>query len=235
MHIAQFANVQFNLQRYEIILKYNICFLRLDHPERIKMLNNHKNANFLQQKCKKSVFIYMKFEPEKILSACQRNESDAQKCLYEHFAPSLMGICMRYMSTKEEAEDIFQEGFIKIFESINQLQSADMLWPWMSRIMVNQSIDYLREKSRLQFVDIENVSDTYITGNSAFDTDNYQLNRVLAVLQKLPDINRLVFNMREIEGIDFETIAQELNITEPYARCIISRTRKILREKLSKS
>lgn len=178
----------------------------------------------------------MKFDYEKTVYACQRKESDAQKCLYDHFAAALMGVCRRYISSPDDAQDVFQEGFLKIFENIGQLKAPAALWDWMKRIMINESINFLMRKKWLTYVDMSSVEDEFgdTEEGEPFDTDGYDVDKVIAALYRLPDKYRVVFNMREVEEMEFADIAQIVGLSESGVRSMASRARNMLKDKLMK-
>lgn len=176
----------------------------------------------------------MKNDIECIVAACQRKESDAQKRLYDEYAPKMLGVCRRYCHSRDEAQDLLHDGFVKIFEKINQLEDPNALYSWMTTVMVNVCINYL-QRNKLVFFDSGDMEELIVADHDddeALDTDGYDVRRVLEAMNKLPYFYRIVFNMHEVEGLTFMEIAEILEIPEITARSYAHRARQILRRKL---
>ena len=88
----------------------------------------------------------MNTEVEQLVEACARKDPKAQKQLYDQYAPTLMGLCMRYTHSRDEAQDLLHDGFIKIFENIGKLKKPQSLETWMRQVMISQSINYLSRR-----------------------------------------------------------------------------------------
>ena len=177
----------------------------------------------------------MKSEMEQIVAGCRRRESKTQKFVYERYAPQLLGICMRYTHSADEARDLLHDSFIKIFEKITTLDKADNLESWMRQIVINTSINYVTRHHTLLVEDMSQVTEEFGDTTDPFDTDPYETALVMQAIQQLPDLYRMVFNMREVEEMEFADIAQQLNMKESSTRCALTRARQMLRSQLSKS
>lgn len=170
----------------------------------------------------------MKFDAEKVVPACQRMETDAQRCLYEHFAPLMMGVCVRYCRSRDEARDLLHDGFVKVFENIRQLKDPNAVQPWMYKIMVNEGVNYLQRHSRVVCCD---MSDVMIDEcKDVFDTDAFLIEEVLDAMHQLPEIYQIVFNLHEVEEYSFAEIAQSLNVQEGSVRTYLFRARSKIRK-----
>jgi len=169
---------------------------------------------------------------KKIIQGCLDNERQAQNELYKHFAGTMYGICLRYASDQFEAQDILQEGFVKVFKSLNEFRGNGSFEGWMKRIFVNHALEKYR--SRLSFVafdDIENGESGYINdGYSPMDA--LSAKEILVLVQQLPDQYRVVFNLFVIEGLSHSEIAETLNIAESTSRSNLTRAKSILKEKI---
>jgi len=155
--------------------------------------------------------------------------------LYRHFAPVMLSLCMRYCRNREEAEDILQEGFIKIFQKISTFRQSGSLEGWVRRIMINQAINHLKAK-RLVFMD----EDPQRISNRIVDSDTgdqdevpYTPTEMLSAIQKLPPGYKVVFNLYVFEGYSHKEIAAELNISENTSKSQLSRARTFLRKILA--
>ncbi len=171
----------------------------------------------------------MKIEVEHLVKACCRGDELACKQLYDIYAPKMMGVCLRYATSREMAQDILSDGFIKVFSKIHELRDPCLLSAWIRRIMVTTALNHLRVKREvMQEGGIENES---------YDMPNYEsfdMDKILAAIQQLPPLYRAVFNMRELEGYSHEEIAEQLGLQNAYVRILLTRAKRRLQETLGK-
>lgn len=171
------------------------------------------------------------------MAACQQMEPEAMKQLYEEFAPKMLGVCMRYTHSRDEAQDVLHDGFIKAFENIGSLRDSELLEPWLRHIMVNLSVDYLRRENLLEYRDMESIIDKKNEPyDEAMDLDGEEMRvgEIVKMLQSLPAHYRVMFNMREVEEMKYEDIAMILRLPEATVRSYVARARKLLRDKIIK-
>ncbi len=156
-----------------------------------------------------------------------------QKVLYETYSKKLLVICLRYSKLKQEAEDILQEAFLKIFGSIKDFRKDSSLWFWMKKITLNTALNFHRSKLFLYpMVDVENLKeDRY----SDMSLSNYHLEELLAMIQDLPNGCQVIFNLYAIEGFKHNEIAKMMDISEGTSKSQYSRAKALLREKLIES
>ena len=142
-----------------------------------------------------------------------------------------MGICRRYTSSREEAEDVFQEAFVKIFKGIRSVEEYNYLERWMIRTSINTAINYYhRNKRHHEHFGIDTLeSFTEEDSNIVAQLDN---NRLLELINALPDGYRMVFNLYVIEGYKHREIASILDISENTSKSKLSRAKILLKEKL---
>lgn len=165
---------------------------------------------------------------KKVIKQCLEGNNKSQKKLYDLLSPMLLSVCHRYANKKAEAEDIFQETFLKIFENLHQLNDAERLEGWAKQIAVHEAIAFYKKQRRLVLSD-EAVSDKK---NLQAENSTYQqieMNELLRVIQKLPDKMRLVLNLYAIEGFKHEEIAEKLNITVGTSKSNLFDARKKLK------
>lgn len=164
---------------------------------------------------------------EELVEQCRRGISSAQRVLYDRYSPMMFGVCLRYASSRDEAQDILQDAFVKVFTKLHTLSKVAALEDWIYHIVVFTAISFLRHK-RIRFdkLDDSDFQDPTIKYEPFAASD------LLAVIRQLPDNYRLVFNLREVEGYSFEEIAQQLNIEPASARSVLFRAKKMLQEKL---
>lgn len=167
---------------------------------------------------------------ENIIQGCRRKNSVAQKLLYEKYSGSMFGVCLRYSGSKQDAEDILHEGFLKIFEKIQQFKSQGSFVGWMRKIMVNTAL----ERYRNQYKMVNLVDDVVEYEHPGYDdlTVNLTAKELLNFVQDLSPQYRIVFNMFAIEGYSHKEISETLNISEGTSKSNLSRARSILQEKV---
>ena len=163
---------------------------------------------------------------EALVKACQKGDPKAQRRIYEKYSPKMLGICFRYVHDEYEAEGIMIEGFVKVFEKITTFKLEGSFEGWIRRIMVNESLMYLRSNKKAQF---ETSYDQilYEPEPEQFRTD-LETQDLLKLIEKLPLGYRTVFNLYAIEGYSHAEIAKQLGITESTSKSQLSRARVIL-------
>ena len=175
---------------------------------------------------------------DKLIELCKKGKQQAQEELYDRFSAAMLATCMRYTGNRAEAEDLLQEGFIKIFKNINDFKAKNQgsLAAWIKTIMVNTSISYLRKKKQQLF--IENIESLNIYENeedAIEETENNQpdSDQLMKMISELPDGYRLVFNLYVLEDYGHKEIAQILGITEGTSKSQLSKARLYLQKKLN--
>lgn len=173
----------------------------------------------------------MKPDEATLVKACIKHDQKACRQLYDSFAPRMFGICLRYARSREAAEDILHDGFIKVFENLRKLHEDAVLEPWIARVMVNTAISSLRHESKMEtvgeFAEVDKVCDYSDTIDGSIDAEI-----ILKAIQQLPSAYRMAFNLCEIEGYSYEDVSKELGIAESTVRSNYFRARRILAEKL---
>lgn len=167
-----------------------------------------------------------------LLAACKRGERSAQKQLYELFYNKMMMVCLRYAANREEAKDLLNEGFLKVFLNIHKFQPNYTLESWIRRIMVNNAIDnYRRTKKHRYQTDIDEVYD-----HSEDEVVSSQLsaNEIMKLVNTLSPAYKAVFNLFAIEGFSHKEIAAKLGISEGTSKSNLSKARAKLKVMLKK-
>ena len=161
---------------------------------------------------------------EQILEALLREDASAQRLLYEKFARKMFGVCLRYTKQREEAEDLLQEGFIKVFQKISSFKAEGSLEGWIRRVMVNTALDHLRQQKMLwtDLAEIKEEGDEPVIGQEIGAAE------LMAELQKLPIGYKTVFNLHAIEGYSHKEIGGMLGISEGTSKSQYSRARNQL-------
>lgn len=150
---------------------------------------------------------------DELIKACLQNNQRAQKILFETHSPRLMGVCLRYANSRAEAQDMLQDGFIKIFQKLDSYTGEGAFGGWIHRLVVNTCLDQIRRNKKTGFsVEIENESADWSISEDAIS--QLRTKELLALIQKLPEGYRLVFNLFAIEGYGHKEIAKKLGIAE---------------------
>jgi RNA polymerase sigma factor (sigma-70 family) len=165
-----------------------------------------------------------------LVAQCRSHDARAQRELYDRYKARLMGVCRRYASSREEAQDILQEVFIKIFSKMDQLDSSERLEGWMLRIAVNTSVNFYRSNKRI-FEDINDVQAD--SGDHEIMLSKISDEYLVKMINELPDGCRIVFNLFVVEGYNHAEIGKMMGVTESTSRSQLVYAKKILKEKLN--
>lgn len=166
-----------------------------------------------------------------LIIECVKGNARAQRMLFDKFAQKMLGVCMRYAKSTEQAEDVLQDGFIKVFSKLKDFKNEGSLEGWIRRIMVNTSLDQIRKNSKdLGISNIDDVS--YKIDNNAFVLEGLMAEDLMKMIQSMPEGYKVVFNMFAIEGYTHNEIAETLGISENTSKSQYSRARAFLRKRL---
>lgn len=168
---------------------------------------------------------------EQLLEGCQKGKASAQRDLYDRLAPKMLGVCMRYIKDREEAEHVMIGGFVKVFSKVDQFKREGSFEGWVRRIVVNDCLMYIRKHRNMSLeMDFESSSDSL---DLSVMEDTLNAEDLLKLINELPVGYRTVFNLYAIEGYSHQEIAQQLEISENTSKSQLSRARKWLQTKLS--
>jgi RNA polymerase sigma factor (sigma-70 family) len=167
-----------------------------------------------------------------IIKGCLSGSRRDQELLYRRYASRLYALCLQYAGNTEEARDVLQEGFIKIFENLSRYSNEGSFEGWMRKIIVNTALERYRNKYYLNRVDdIDEMAEP----EAEPDTDDFaglEANDLLNMIMELPPKYRMVFNLYAIEGYSHREIATMLNISEGTSKSNLSRARLLLQKKV---
>ncbi|MCC6460845.1 MAG: sigma-70 family RNA polymerase sigma factor [Saprospiraceae bacterium] len=163
-----------------------------------------------------------------LIIALNRQERWAQQLLYEQYYGKMMGVCLRYAGSRDEALDLLHEGFIKVFQNISRYKAGTSLPAWIRTIMVNTCIDYYRKTIRRRTEDITEAS--YLSNDDPDALSHLTEQEILAAVQELSPAYRAVFNLYVVEGYSHKEIADALQITESTSRSNLVKARIKLKE-----
>jgi RNA polymerase sigma factor (sigma-70 family) len=168
---------------------------------------------------------------QELIEACRKGNRASQKALYDRFCKKLMVVCLRYSKSSAEAEDILQEGFVKVFQGLGGFRQDSKLETWMTRIMVNTALNHHRKKLYLYpMVDVDNID----LPETEVSLSGLHFTQLLEMIQELPPGCQVVFNMFAMEGYGHKEIAEMLGISEGTSKSQYARARNLLQERLLK-
>ena len=174
-------------------------------------------------------------DKEQLVFACQQKDQEAMKRLYVELAPSMLGVCMRYTRSRDEAQDLLHDGFIKVYENIGSLKEPMALESWVYHVMVNVALDYLKSSAQLVCCDendLEGFAPESDNESLDFDMMGISVEDVVNAIQSIPEKYSVLFNMREVEDMDYDEIAALLRMPEATVRSGVARARHLIRKKL---
>ena len=166
---------------------------------------------------------------EAILSGCLLNDAVAQKELYGKYSPKMLSVCYRFAHNREDAEDMLQEGFIKVFSQIHTFQNKGAFEGWIRRIIVHTCINHLKKNKKFnESVDIIHATGVQVREESV--PSIVQAKQVVECIRLLPIGYRTVLNLYAIEGYNHKEIAEMLDVEESRSRSQYTRAKQMLEE-----
>ena len=170
---------------------------------------------------------------EAILQGCLKNNPAAQKALYEKFSAKMLSVCYRYGHNREDAEDMLQEGFIKVFAQIHTFQNRGAFEGWVRRIMIHTCINNLKKNKRFnESVDLIHATSIQVREESI--PSIIQAKEVVECIRMLPIGYRTVLNLYAIEGFTHKEISGMLDIEESTSRSQYTRAKAMLEDVLTR-
>ncbi len=171
------------------------------------------------------------YDYKDLIDGCQQNDRKSQQKLYDSFAPKMLAVCMRYATTKHEAEDIMIEGFMQVFAHIGEFRESCSLEFWIRQIMVNKAISNYRSNHKRYGYDT--INDEVVVADENINIEaKLTGQQIIDIIQQMPETMKLVFNLRIFEEYSFKEIEQETDIPESTARVYFLRARKWITEQI---
>jgi len=169
---------------------------------------------------------------EKLIAGCKKNDRKAQEELYKLYFGLMMSIGMRYCGNWNDAMEVVNSGFLKIYTKIDSYQNRGSFEGWMRRTMVNTALDFIKQ-NKAHNSSIEDINmyeeNLYIDNDAVFDLDKEE---ILKIVQQLPTMSRAVFMLNVIEGYKHKEISVQLGISEGTSHWHLQNARKLLRDKI---
>ena len=169
-----------------------------------------------------------------LLKSCLKKNRNSQKELYRLYYNYAMNICLHYSKNREEAQEILNDGFFKVFEHLDKYDPSLSFKGWLRRLLINGAIDYYRRYHRNRPV-MEIMTDAEPSANFATGFDQLALDDLLALVQQLPPMYRLVFNLNVLEGFKHEEIAEQVGISVGASKSNLSRAKEKLQAMVGSS
>ena len=175
-------------------------------------------------------------EVQEWVSACREGNARAQRKLFKHFYSMAMQICMRYAGSTDEAADMLNEGFLKVFSNLDKYESTGSFEAWLKRVVSNAALDYRRRYvQQVELVELDGLPDMQLADYSVNDAvANISSQELIGLIQTLPPVTRTVFNMFVFEGFSHREIAGEMGITENTSAWHVNSARSKLKELICK-
>ncbi|MBL6449423.1 RNA polymerase sigma factor [Fulvivirga sp. 29W222] len=165
-----------------------------------------------------------------LIEGCCKGDRKSQKQLFDLYSKKMMVVAMRYSKSDQEAEDILQESFIKIFEKIKTFRGEARLDFWVKRIVINTALNH--QRSKLYLFPMVDVHELNFSEESSFSLADFHFRELLKMIQELPSGCQVIFNLFAVEGYSHKEIAQLLNISEGTSKSQYARAKSLLRDKI---
>lgn len=173
----------------------------------------------------------MSEKEKKLIKGCRAGDKACQQQLYVEYGPMIKGICSRYSSNLEEAEDLFHDTFIFILVNFKDYKHITSLGAWLRRIAINKAIDHYRKSSRTRTASLDEID--FEPGAEAQPLNEYlSMDKLVGFINQLPDKYRTAFNLYVIDGIDQEEIVRIMDETPTNVRTLVFRARTLLQKKI---
>jgi len=165
---------------------------------------------------------------KQLINDCKNNDRKAQEQLYRLYSPKLFAVCLKYSRNYNEAQDNLQDGFLIIFDKIEQYSFKGSFDGWLKRIMINNVLQQYRNQTFLSLVNEEIEEDFELN----LEDENISLDFLLSIIQQLPERYRLVFNLYVLDEYSHQEIAEMLTINIGTSKSNLARARMILKDKI---
>lgn len=167
-----------------------------------------------------------------LISGCKEFNPEARRVLYEKYSAQMYSICMRYANNKDDANDIFQQGFYLVYKNIAQIRDPKAMSGWIKRIFVNAALDHFKKNKRSTALEENQIESNENLNDWNDAISNLAAEEITALIQKLPNAYRTVFNLYVIDNMSHKEIADKLSISEGTSKSNLHDARKILKRKI---
>ena len=169
---------------------------------------------------------------EELIRKCKKGDLKYLEKLYKHYYGYAMGVGLRYLSNRDDALEVVNDAFIKVFGSISSFNSENPFKPWLRRIVVNTAID--RRRKNLRYLEQADIEEATFVSREAQVIEEMGVQEIKALINSLPEMQQMIFNLYEIDGYNHEEIGGMLGIPESSSRVYLSRAKDKLRKAWTK-
>ncbi|SJZ39969.1 RNA polymerase sigma factor [Sediminibacterium ginsengisoli] len=169
-----------------------------------------------------------------LIQDCIKGQRHAQTRLYELFASAMYTVCLRYADSREDAEDILQEGFLNVFQHLGQFRGEGSFEGWIRTIMINCALQRYRNRGQLQIVSSDSEEDDGLYVHEEDITSRIEVKTLIGMIQQLPPACRMVFNLYVFEGMKHREIAAYLGVSEGTSKSNLSDARRMLQKAITR-
>jgi RNA polymerase sigma-70 factor (ECF subfamily) len=162
-----------------------------------------------------------------LVHECLKNNRAAQKQLYNQYAEAMLGVCYRYTKSMADAQDVLQEGFIRVFKNLHQFKNEGQLGGWVRRIMVTTALNYLKRNAKYQQELVFDKLDQHVVSDETPEM-NLTVKELASLVQQLPTGYQTIFNLHAVEGYNHVEIGEMLGISDGTSRSQYARARALL-------
>ncbi|MFL0685349.1 MAG: RNA polymerase sigma factor [Algoriphagus aquaeductus] len=170
----------------------------------------------------------MNLSDEELIDGCKRRSRKHEELFFKKYYGYVMGISMSYSKSRDLAQEITHDSFLKFFDSVKKLEDTPSVKPWLRRVTVNTAIDYYRRNRKFQ--NHEEADGETPVFDAEYAPDQLAYEEILKLLYQLPEDHQLVFNLYEVEGYSHKEVAERLEITESSSRVYLTRAKNKLRQ-----
>jgi len=167
---------------------------------------------------------------DKLIAGCSKGDRKCQQIIYEKFYMKMMGVCLRYASNKQEAQDLVHDGFIKVFENIKKYNYSGSFEGWTRRIMVNTAIDYYRKNKNIFTKESQDFANLESEEPDQDVLSQLRTEDIMKAVQSLSPGYRAVFNLYVVEGYSHKEVSKELGISIGTSKSNLAKAKKNLRK-----
>jgi RNA polymerase sigma factor (sigma-70 family) len=168
-----------------------------------------------------------------LIEGCVKNDRRAQELLYKKFYAAMAALCARYISNEQDAMQVLNDGFLKVFKNIHSFDATKAaIYTWIRKIMINTTISFLRKQPIVYASDISVMDQEATIENSIIQ--KLDADELLSIIKKLPKATQLVFNLYTVDGFNHREIAEMLGISEGTSKWHVSEARKQLKQSIMK-
>ncbi len=171
---------------------------------------------------------------KELVKRLKKKDKKAQKILFDKYSALFYAMSLRYAYSSDEAQDIMQEGFLRIFRNIKQFSGKGSFEGWMKRIIINNAINYYHKYYKYRYHDDVSESVKIETNDKLYDENDFTYEELLSLINDLPPGYKTIFNLYAVEGFKHKEIAKMLKISENTSKSQYHRAKKILQDKLEK-